>query len=110
MSPPTRLNRFAPIFPVADLRRALAHYGSLGFETLAYEGGDDYGFAERDGVGLHLAASADRDPQADERRGLSLRRGRGRPLRGMGSPRNRRHHPAAGGYAVPTPGRLPRRP
>ena len=57
MRPPTRLNRFAPIFPVADLRRALAHYQALGFETLAYEGGDDYGFAERDGVGLHLSAA-----------------------------------------------------
>jgi Ser/Thr protein kinase RdoA (MazF antagonist) len=65
MSPSTRLNRFAPIFPVADLQRALAHYGSLGFATFAYEGGDDYGFAERDGVGLHLAAAADRQPQAD---------------------------------------------
>ena len=41
MRPPTRLNRFAPIFPVADLRRALAHYQALGFETLAYQGGDD---------------------------------------------------------------------
>jgi Ser/Thr protein kinase RdoA (MazF antagonist) len=59
MSPSTRLTQFAPIFPVADLRRALAHYESLGFETLAYEGGDEYGFAERDGVGLHLAASTD---------------------------------------------------
>jgi Ser/Thr protein kinase RdoA (MazF antagonist) len=64
MSPSTRLNRFAPIFPVADLQRALAHYGSLGFATVAHEGGDEYGFAERDGVELHLAA-ADRRPQAD---------------------------------------------
>ena len=64
MSPSTRLHRFAPIFPVADLRRALAHYGSLGFATFAHEGGDDYGFAERDGVGLHLAAAAGRQPQA----------------------------------------------
>jgi hypothetical protein len=65
MSQPTRLNRFAPIFPVADLQRALAHYGSLGFATFAYEGGDDYGFAERDGVGLHLSAAPDREPDAD---------------------------------------------
>jgi hypothetical protein len=65
MSPSTRLNRFAPIFPVADLQRALAHYASLGFATSAYEGGDDYGFAERDGVELHLAGAADRQPQAE---------------------------------------------
>jgi hypothetical protein len=53
-APTARLKRFAPIFPVADHRRALAHYQTLGFESLAYQGGDDYGFAERDGVGLHL--------------------------------------------------------
>jgi hypothetical protein len=28
----TPLRRFSPIFPVRDLRRALAHYASLGFE------------------------------------------------------------------------------
>jgi hypothetical protein len=39
MSPATRLNRFAPIFLMADLQRALAHYASLGFATSAYEGG-----------------------------------------------------------------------
>lgn len=65
MSPPTRLNRFAPIFAVADLQRALAHYGSLGFATFALEEGDDYAFAERDGVGLHLSAAADHEPSAD---------------------------------------------
>jgi Ser/Thr protein kinase RdoA (MazF antagonist) len=65
VSPPPRLNRFAPIFPVADLPRALAHYGTLGFATLAYEGGRDYGFAERDGVELHLSATGDREPRTD---------------------------------------------
>ena len=65
MSPPTRLTRITPIFPVADLRRALAHYEALGFETLAYEGGDDYGFVERDGVELHLARREDHDPAAE---------------------------------------------
>jgi hypothetical protein len=29
----TRLRSFSPIFPVRDLRRALAHYASLGFEA-----------------------------------------------------------------------------
>ena len=45
-----------------DLRAALAHYAALGFDTLAYDGGDGYGFADRDGVGLHLAA----DPEHEE--------------------------------------------
>jgi DNA-binding MarR family transcriptional regulator len=49
-----QLRRFAPIFPVKDLTAALAHYSSLGFSTVAYEEGDEYGFANREGVELHL--------------------------------------------------------
>jgi Ser/Thr protein kinase RdoA (MazF antagonist) len=59
-----RLSQFSPIFPVKDLRRALAHYRSLGFVTRAYGDGDDYGFADRDGISLHLAADHDHDPEA----------------------------------------------
>jgi hypothetical protein len=51
----TRLLSFSPIFPVRDLRRALAHYESLGFDVEPYTGGDGYGFADRDGLRLHLA-------------------------------------------------------
>jgi len=51
----TRLLSFSPIFPVRDLRRALAHYESLGFEVEPFTDGDEYGFADRDGVSLHLA-------------------------------------------------------
>ncbi|HTT87296.1 MAG TPA: hypothetical protein VMF60_08010 [Acidimicrobiales bacterium] len=57
--PDRLLRRFCPIFAVRDLQAALGHYGSLGFHTLAYEDGDDYGFANRDGVGVHLMALAD---------------------------------------------------
>jgi DNA-binding MarR family transcriptional regulator len=57
-----QLRRFSPIFPVRDLAAALAHYAALGFDTLAYAGGGDYGFANRDGTGLHLAAHPDHDP------------------------------------------------
>jgi DNA-binding MarR family transcriptional regulator len=53
--------RFSPVFPVRDLAAALAHYSALGFDTFGYESGDDYGFARREGVGLHLAA--ERDPE-----------------------------------------------
>jgi hypothetical protein len=41
---------------------ALAHYSALGFTTRGYEDGGDYGFADRDGTGLHLAADAGHDP------------------------------------------------
>lgn len=53
------LHGFSPIFPVRTLDAALAHYATLGFETFAYDHGDEYGFANRDGVGLHLAAVSD---------------------------------------------------
>ncbi|HTZ27900.1 MAG TPA: MarR family transcriptional regulator [Streptosporangiaceae bacterium] len=56
--PARQLLRFYPIFPVRDLRAALAHYGTLGFKTVAYEDGADYGFANREGVGLHLSVHA----------------------------------------------------
>jgi DNA-binding MarR family transcriptional regulator/catechol 2,3-dioxygenase-like lactoylglutathione lyase family enzyme len=58
--PERELRRFSPIFPVRDLAAALAHYASLGFRTVAYEGGG-YGFATRDGVDLHLAAHSGPD-------------------------------------------------
>jgi Ser/Thr protein kinase RdoA (MazF antagonist) len=51
----TRLLSFSPIFGVRDLARALAHYQSLGFDVEPSTGGDGYGFADRDGLSLHLA-------------------------------------------------------
>jgi DNA-binding MarR family transcriptional regulator len=54
--------RFEPIFPVADLAAGLAHYAALGFQTLAYKEGTDYGFANRDGLTIHLATDCDHDP------------------------------------------------
>jgi DNA-binding MarR family transcriptional regulator/uncharacterized glyoxalase superfamily protein PhnB len=61
--PARQLRRFSPIFNVRDLRAALAHYATLGFSIVAFEEGDHYGFANRDGVGLHLAAHSEHDPQ-----------------------------------------------
>lgn len=52
------LRRFCPIFPVRDLRAALEHYTALGFRTEPYADGDFYGFANREGVGLHLHESS----------------------------------------------------
>jgi DNA-binding MarR family transcriptional regulator len=62
LRPPRQLQSFSPIFPVRDLASALAHYGALGFATVAYADGREYGFAERDGTGIHLAAHTDHDP------------------------------------------------
>jgi DNA-binding MarR family transcriptional regulator/catechol 2,3-dioxygenase-like lactoylglutathione lyase family enzyme len=58
---PRELRRLCPIFPVRDLEAALAHYRLLGF-TVASEPGDDYGFANRDGVELHLAQHTTNEP------------------------------------------------
>ena len=51
----TRLRSFSPILPVRDLHRALAHYAGLGFDAQPYADGDEYGFALRDGLSLHLS-------------------------------------------------------
>jgi hypothetical protein len=61
----TPLRRFSPIFPVRDLRHALAHYASLGFEVTPYADDDYYGFADRDGVGLHLSVEAGHDHEGE---------------------------------------------
>ena len=60
--PARQLRRFCPIFGVRDLSAALAHYATLGFSTLASDDSNDYGFANRDGVELHLAADPGHDP------------------------------------------------
>lgn len=51
----TTLRRSAPVFITTDLARALAHYERLGFTVEAYDGGDFYGYACRDGLEIHLA-------------------------------------------------------
>ncbi len=59
--PPRDMRRFEPIFPVRNLRSALDHYGALGFTTFPTDDGDEYGFAQRDRVGLHLAVCSEED-------------------------------------------------
>jgi Ser/Thr protein kinase RdoA (MazF antagonist) len=59
-----RFSSFSPVFPVQDLRRALAHYASLGFEVEPYADGDGYGFAARDEVSLHLSLDEGHGPAA----------------------------------------------
>jgi DNA-binding MarR family transcriptional regulator len=57
-----QLQRFNPIFPVADLARALEHYSTLGFHAFAYADGNEYGFANREGTAVHLASDPDHGP------------------------------------------------
>jgi catechol 2,3-dioxygenase-like lactoylglutathione lyase family enzyme len=56
------LKRAAPIFAVSDLQRSLAFYERMGFAVREYEGGG-YGFANRDGVELHLGVVRDGEPR-----------------------------------------------
>jgi DNA-binding MarR family transcriptional regulator len=60
--PARQLRHFSPIFPVIDLAAALAHYTALGFNTFPYADSDEYGFANREGSGIHLAVEPDHDP------------------------------------------------
>ena len=60
--PARKFRRFSPIFPVRDLGAALAHYAALGFDTLADGDSDSYGFATRQGTGLHLAVGRGHEP------------------------------------------------
>jgi hypothetical protein len=53
--------RASPIFPVADLHRALQHYAALGCTVSTHD--DGYGFAARAGVELHLVVVMDDDPR-----------------------------------------------
>jgi hypothetical protein len=52
-------NRIAPVVTVRHLENALDRYRRLGFAT-ELDAGAQYGFAERDGVQLHLV-EVDRD-------------------------------------------------
>lgn len=61
----TRFIRVAPIFAVKDLKRTLDHYRGLGFLVKAYEGGNEYGFAWRDGVEIHFTADVEFDQNRD---------------------------------------------
>jgi DNA-binding MarR family transcriptional regulator len=97
-----QLRERVPAGQVDDLAAALAHYAALGFTTLAYEGGGDYGFADRDGTGLHLAARPGHDP---------ARAGAAAYLyvRDADALYAERSRPGIGGHARPagpTPGRL----
>src|ERR1700761_4852200 len=65
----TRLRSFSPVFPVRDLRRALAHYASLGFDVQPYTEGDSYGFADRDRVSLHLSLDTGHEHETEHESG-----------------------------------------
>lgn len=57
----TAMSRLAAVLPVRDLSQALEHYRLLGFTVSAYSGGG-YGYAERDGLNIHLCLIPDLEP------------------------------------------------
>jgi hypothetical protein len=54
------IGRSEPIFPVRDLEVAMVFYAKLGFSVRRYDAG--YGYAEREGLRLHLRASPELEP------------------------------------------------
>ena len=50
----------SPVFSTANLPRWLSHYRALGFEVRSY--GNEYGFATRDGIQLHVSVNSEHDP------------------------------------------------
>jgi catechol 2,3-dioxygenase-like lactoylglutathione lyase family enzyme len=50
----------APVFAVRDLEAAMAFYARLGFDVRRYDAG--YGYAEREGLRIHLRASPEVEP------------------------------------------------
>ena len=61
MSEEVEFQRVSPVIPVRDLNAALERYRRLGFST-ELEEGPRYGFAERDGISLHVIEWSDHDP------------------------------------------------
>jgi hypothetical protein len=53
----------APVFPVADVMRAMEHYRQLGFEVSSHDRGTGYAFVNRGEVWLHLAKVDGLDPR-----------------------------------------------
>ncbi len=51
-----------PVVPVRNLTAALDRYRRLGFAVRPYGHGTGYGYADRDGVSLHLSERDEHDP------------------------------------------------
>ena len=58
--PTCKLQSIAPVFSTSNLERWLDHYRALGFEVSRH--GDEYGFANLDGVEIHVCVNPDHDP------------------------------------------------
>ncbi len=54
--------RAAPVLPVSDVPAAVEHYGRLGFDVTPYRSGDEYAYARRGDVEVHLASVPNVDP------------------------------------------------
>jgi hypothetical protein len=58
--PVVGLGRIEPVFAVRHLEQAMAFYERLGFDVRRYDAG--YGYAEREGLRIHLRASPELEP------------------------------------------------
>jgi hypothetical protein len=58
--PVVGLRRIEPVFAVRHLEHAMAFYERLGFGVRGYDAG--YGYAEREGLRIHLRASPELEP------------------------------------------------
>ena len=53
---------FVPCFPTRDLQAALAHYQQLGFTTMPYQPGCEWGWVRFGAAEIHLYVKDDHDP------------------------------------------------
>ncbi|RSH87866.1 uncharacterized protein EHS24_000384 [Apiotrichum porosum] len=65
---PAALKSICPVFSTLDVAALLDHYRTLGFTTSCHSdpstlpGQVEYGFAERDGIVIHIALNPEHDP------------------------------------------------
>jgi hypothetical protein len=62
MGSPILFEDVVPVVPVRDLAAALDRYRQLGFNVRAFGHGTGYGYADRDGVSIHLSEWDEHDP------------------------------------------------
>jgi hypothetical protein len=52
----------APVFPVLDINRSIAHYRALGFDVTPFDGDEAYAYARRGAIRLHFWEAPGLDP------------------------------------------------
>lgn len=60
-----RFEQIAPVFPVVELERSIAHYSALGFDVVKYQGDEDYAYAKIGNIRVHLWQAPGIDPETN---------------------------------------------